>query len=291
MARVKFLDWISDRPVLKNLLYMALVSLGIVIVAFFLVRLYGRHGKELELQNIVGENIEVAEQSYRDLRFIAIDSLYQDGQPGGVIIKQDPLPGTKVKPGRKIYVTITSYSREDMMMPKLSNTASSAIKQLERLGMMGNLIFRVDPTCAGAVIRKTINGCRVEEGEKLKAGTMVDLTIAMRDGDSQVLPFVIGMNSNEARQALHSKMFNVGEEHGLRDRNKAIVVRTEPEFTGVNKYPYGTAVEIWYKSSDKVDPEQLKQDFRVDSSKIIREEPAETEVEFEDEGLNDGVIW
>ena len=70
---------------------------------------------------------------------------------------------------------------------------------------------------------------------------------------------------------------NVGEEHfrGVKDKNTAVVYRQEPDYTGVNKYPYGTSVELWYIDANSTDVAKMVQDFKVDSSKIV--DPNEVE--------------
>ena len=48
-----------------------------------------------------------------------------------------------------------------------------------------------------------------------------------------------------------------------------MVYRQEPDYTGVNKYPYGTAVELWYIDVDNTDVNKMVSEFKVDSSKIF----------------------
>ena len=64
---------------------------------------------------------------------------------------------------------------------------------------------------------------------------------------------------------------NVGEEHfrGVKNKRTAVVYRQEPDYTGVNKYPYGTSVELWYIDAENTDVSKMVSEFRVDSSKII----------------------
>ena len=55
----------------------------------------------------------------------------------------------------------------------------------------------------------------------------------------------------------------------------------------MNKYPFGTAIELWYIDASDADVAKMISDFKVDSSKIIPELPdPET---FDDN--NDDDIW
>ena len=80
--------------------------------------------------------------------------------------------------------------------------------------------------------------------------------------------------ADKARRALLQLSFNIGREHfkGVKNRETAVVYRQEPDYTGVNKYPYGTSVELWYIDADDTDVSKMVSSFKVDSSKIVRSE-------------------
>lgn len=48
----------------------------------------------------------------RGYEIVVSDSLYVKGKPGEIIISQIPVPGSQVKRGRKIYVTLTKFQAE-----------------------------------------------------------------------------------------------------------------------------------------------------------------------------------
>lgn len=290
-------DFFDEHPVAKHLLMMLAVSIGIIMIIFMFLRVYARHGRVCEMPEITGLNItEAIDNNPNNLRYVVIDSVYQEGDAGGTILMQDPKAGTQIKPGRKVYVTITSYVAEAMTMPHVSNTASIAISTLENAGLLGKLYFRIDESMAGAVLTRTYKGYEVQEGEKLDPGAHIDLTIAMRSNDAKVMPFLVGKNAIQAHRELHKNMLNVGREHfdGVTERAKAIVVRTEPGYNGVNRLPYGTEIEIWYQSSDRVDANQIAREFKVDSSQIVREEPdsysSSTDDYLADQESHSGII-
>ena len=79
---------------------------------------------------------------------------------------------------------------------------------------------------------------------------------------------------------------NVGREHfnGVKDRQKAVVYRQEPDYTGVTQYPYGTEVELWYRDATADEIDQMIKDFKVDSSKIIINSSPDESILTDDEG-------
>lgn len=277
----------SSHPILLNLLLMVLVSIIIIALVFLGIRIYSRHGKEYVMPELIGSSIDdVSQTDSIGLRYVVIDSVYQDGDAGGTILQQDPKAGTMIKAGRKVYLTITSYSHEDLLMPHTSPTATIAISTLEKMGLLGSLSFVENADEANSVLRLTYNGYDIHEGEKLEPGTRIDVTIACRPGERKILPQVVGKSAADARRELHRNMFNIGKEHykhGV-DHNNAYVLRTEPAYNGINQYTLGTAVEIWYGEQD--DAQQSLRDYQVDSSLIIM--PA---TESEDSPEQNGIVW
>lgn len=264
---------------------MLLVSLAIIIVAFILVKIYSRHGKEYVLPNLVGENIEIVrENDSLGLQFVVIDSIYVAGDDGGRILTQDPEDSTMVKKGRKVYVTITAYAPEDAVMPNLTDGTSlrQAISSLESVGLQGGRLTFVDSPYKD-VLNQTYKGREVAAGQKLPKGAFVDLVVGK--GDKVVygiVPFVLNKNSLKARRDILSASLNVGTEHfsGVKDRSRAVVYRQEPEYTGVSRYELGTSVDLWYCDPESRDVEGMARNFKVDSSKIVNpEEPELPEME------------
>ena len=101
-------------PWLVHVLAMLGISVLLLMLIFFLLRLYARQGQEYELPDVVGTNIEELEANNPiGLDVVVMDSIFRPGEAGGRILTQDPKAGTMVKRGRKLYVTMTAYSPED----------------------------------------------------------------------------------------------------------------------------------------------------------------------------------
>ena len=286
-----------ERPIVKKILMMACISAALLIVIFLILKLYGRVGREFELPDLVGQNIEAVEDDNPlKLRYVVLDSIYEKGDAGGRILSQDPKPNSMVKKGRKIYVTITSYTPEDAQMPDLTDmTVRQAISQLANVGFsVGKLRF-VDSPYRNAVLEQTCKGRVVKPGTKLDRGSVIDLTVGTGTGSGTgVVPFVLGKSPEAARRAVLSASFNIGAEHfnGIQDRSKAVVVRQVPDYTGVSQYNYGYSVELWYQDGTQIDVDKMVEEFRVDSSKIIYlERKSSDNVVYEDDMTDDSWIW
>lgn len=267
-------DFFERHGWLKQVLWTLLASLGICIVILFLIKIYARQGREYVLPDVVGFTTEqVAEDNPLNLRFVVLDSVYRPGEAGGIIIVQSPKAGTKVKKARKIYLTVTSVSPEDVAMPDVQDlTLRQAVNMLERSGLqVGRLDFVQSPY--NVVLAASAEGVRVEKGDMLPMGSRVNLQVGMGDKETtSIVPFVIGKTGSKARADIYRASLNVGREHygGVSDKATAVVVKMEPDYTGVSRYPNGTSVDLWYQDANTVDAAALRKNFKVDSSKILR---------------------
>ena len=261
-------------PWILHVLVMIGISIVILAVAFFFIRLYARQGKEYEMPDYVGKNIaEAMATNEIDLDFVVQDSIFRKDSEGGIILTQDPKGGTMVKSGRKVYVSITAYNADDAIMPELAGlSVRQAVSELYALGLtVGRLTFVEDPY-KNSVVEQTCKGRTLYAGQQIARGSVVDLVVGSGDGTGEnSVPFVIGKTSDKARKDILSVSLNVGEEHfrGVKNKATAVVYRQEPDYTGVNKYPYGTNVELWYIDVDNTDVNKMVSDFKVDSSKIV----------------------
>jgi len=83
----------------------------------------------------------------------------------------------KVKPGRKVYVTVVSNSYEKVPLPDLTDvTLRAATLQLQAYGFQIGRIEQV-PSIGQTVIAIKQNGREIPWGTLLKKGSVVDIVI------------------------------------------------------------------------------------------------------------------
>ena len=260
-------------PWMLHLLIMLGVSLVVLMLVLFFIRIYARQGEEYELPDMVGLNItELQENNPMELDVVVMDSIFRPGEAGGLILTQDPKAGTMVKKGRKLYITMTAYTPEDAVLPEMAGlTVRQAVNELYAEGLVvGKLKFVEDPY-KNNVIDQTRKGKTIYAGQQIERGSVVDLVVGLGDGSGRsVVPFTIGKTADMARRDIVSASLNVGREHysGVKHKQTAVVCRQEPDYTGVSKYPYGTSVDLWFVDADAIDVDRMVREFKVDSSKI-----------------------
>ena len=104
--------------------------------------------------------------------------IFDESKPDGTVVKQEPLPGEKVKYGRKVTLTITTATPRMVKMPQLAGniTLRQAKHILEDSGLVLGTVVETESDSPGLVLGqysektgKTIAaGTEIRQGEKIK---------------------------------------------------------------------------------------------------------------------------
>lgn len=180
-------------PVLINVVIILLVAvLGLAIV-FFSLNIFTRHGEWATVPGI--ENITYTdaikilhENGFRtDIR----DSLYKEDIKPGYVVEQFPKAGSKVKPGRKIFLYINAVHPREMLIDGDSYTPGAALEgyslrqgmaKLEELGFKNINVVTV-PGTSDRIIRLIANGKTVKKMQKVPVNASI--TMEVYDGKLQ----------------------------------------------------------------------------------------------------------
>lgn len=98
---------------------------GMVILFFmitmFSIKRWTYHGEAIEMPDLLGQYVETTDDliEKHNFKLILADSVFIVGKPGGLIINQNPLPGSKVKRNRSVYVTITKTKADEISSSRL----------------------------------------------------------------------------------------------------------------------------------------------------------------------------
>ena len=251
------------KPWLIHTLLAVAASLLIIVVVFLVLKRYGRVGQEYPTPYVVGSFVNELDSTADGItvHYVVIDSVYQSGKRGGYILRQDPDSGSMIKPGRKIYLTVTSHMPDNAVVPDLrSLSVRHAISQLQNVGLRGGrLTFVDDPH--HTVLEQKYKGRTVAPGRRFEKGAMIDLVVGRGTGAGQtIVPYLVGMNPQKARSSILSASLNMGVEHfdGITDMSLAIVYKQSPEYSGRPLSQYGDHIELWYCDKSVVAMEELE---------------------------------
>lgn len=203
----------SKTFLIQVVLAVVFITLVIIGAYFFLIN-YAKTGEAVSVPAL--ENLDIieadAELKQLELNVEIIDSIYQQDKRGGIVVDQNPVEGSMVKKGRKIYLTISRYDIPTVEVPNVLNqTTAIAISKLTRRGFkIGELTSKSDP-CDGCAIGLEFDGKTVDVGSKIPSGSTVNIIVGQQnDGAISLVPALYGLTKDEATALLHQHELNRG---------------------------------------------------------------------------------
>jgi beta-lactam-binding protein with PASTA domain len=170
------------KNLLINLLLAAVASLLALWLIFMGLNFYTRHNESVDVPNVKGEKIETAIEKIENagLRYEIFDSVYSDDFKKNTITEQDPDPGSKVKPGRIIYLTLNSLDVPMVKVPKLTDQSLALTKAMIKSAgfKLGEITYKHDAIGNNLVIEQLHNGDHIPPGKMLQKGSVIDLVVA-----------------------------------------------------------------------------------------------------------------
>lgn len=273
---MNFIQFITTRRFLKHLAYSILLFIVIAWITLTVLRLYTRHNQVAVTPNYVGLMMDQVSslESSKDFELIVVDSIYDYTRKPGSVISQDPLPETKVKPGRAIYLSLVSYMPEQVSMPELIDLSLRRAKALlQTYGLKLGSVRVIPDMAENAVLKVTVGGKVVKPGTPILKGSVIDLIIGSGTGTGlPAIPFLIGKTRESALRELIRLGMKIGEESysGNCDSTNALVYEQNPVYVYGKRIVAGTSFSLSYKSGDDFNFEEYIKNMVIDTI------PAET---------------
>ena len=168
-------------------LLMAIALIG-VIGYFFMhwLTFTTDHGNEItvpDLRKMSEQQVEDAVDEL-NLEYVLLDSVDYNSQfPKHTVVEQDPLPGSKVKVNRKIYIKINSSGFTMVRIPNIiEKTYRQAVPTLKSLGLEEGTISYKPYIGKDMVLEMHWNGKKLNPGDKVFKSSKIDLVL----GDGNV---------------------------------------------------------------------------------------------------------
>lgn len=251
-----------------------LVLVVLFLILFKFLDVFTRHGKELVVPDYYGKTLKEIDsiKSNRQFDFYVVDSLFDEDNKKGAIVIQDPLPGSIVKKGRNIYVTIVATMPEMVIMPDLKDlTVRQAINILESSRLQAGKLIYAPSFDKNAVLEQFYNGDTIHPGDTLLKESLIDLVVGTGDRMYKIpIPFLIGETREEAIYNLNIASFNLGNEFymdSVKDHTARVYMQ-EPMWDSELPYYPGDSIHLWYQSDSLFDFEKYVMIFTMDSLQL-----------------------
>ncbi|WP_369753482.1 PASTA domain-containing protein [Flavobacterium sp. WC2409] len=139
------------------------------------------HGNEIAVPNLSKLTEEQVEEKLDDLDldYVLLDSVdYRNDYPKYSVVQQDPLPGAKVKEGRKVYIKINSSGFSSVKVPDLiEKTYREAVPTLKALGLEEGTITYIPNLGKDMVLEMRYKGRNIKAGDKVLKSSKIDLVL------------------------------------------------------------------------------------------------------------------
>lgn len=139
------------------------------------------HGHEITVPNLAKLTEEQVEDKLDelDLDYVLLDSVdYNKDFPKYSVVEQDPLPGAKVKVGRKVYIKINSSGFSSIKVPDLiQKTYREAVPTLKALGLEEGTITYIPNLGKDMVLEMRFKGRNIKAGDRVLKASKIDLVL------------------------------------------------------------------------------------------------------------------
>lgn len=165
---------------------LAIVAFGIILFAFSQwMASTTNHDVFTEVPSLEGKKLEISKSLLEERNLTLGDVEYKDYDPKfpkEAIVEQNPIPGAKVKAGRKIYVSVNKSEYRLVRIPNLNDkTQRQAESTLTAIGFKIGEITYKPHFAKDAVMGLSHKGNTIKENDKLPYTSVIDLVLG--DGE------------------------------------------------------------------------------------------------------------
>jgi beta-lactam-binding protein with PASTA domain len=245
--------------------HIAVIAVIVALMLFFFFFVYlpttTHHGETIKVPNIKGMKVNEVEAFLEEhnLRFFVSDSSYDAGKEPFAVVLQDPAPGSRVKEGRKIYITYNMKTPPTIKMPSLlEGSVKTAQMTLKSYGLQLGEIRSVPDVAQNSVLKQMVNGKEIPAGAPIAKGSVVDLVVGDGLGNAQFqIPNVVGMPVDEATTLLVGAGLQLGVTQYIPapgGEANGTVLRQRPVASPGSMIRVGELVDIWVAGQEILAP-------------------------------------
>lgn len=250
----------------RFLIHLLLIALFFALVLFLTMqwlKSYTNHGQKLVLPNYIGKSVDEAKNDADDKTFeiIVNDSIHRVGQPGGLILNQNPKGGSIVKENRKIYVMVTKHQADIILSEHLTANLYGQDFHMIR-SRLENQEFkteikdtRYDRGAPNHILEVWYDGKNItdKKGIKIEKGSTISFVLSKNEDGEIEVPDLVCKTLEEATLLLDFSKLSVGEiipYEEIQDQNSAFIYKQAPSSGEGKRITMGSSIKL-YISKDR----------------------------------------
>jgi len=204
-------------------------GLGAAVFNYLLMPRLVRHGATVPVPAVEGLSLADAERACARIRLQIVEDgrTHNSELPAGHVVAQAPPPGTPVKPGRTVRVTL-SLGAQHVIVPDLRGMSErQAALALENAQLVLGRAATVRSGSTGRAVRAS----RPPAGAEAGVGDSIAVLVATGDAvESYLMPDLRNQDLDDVRSLLDARGFKVGQvSYRASSTNPGTVLEHAPE--------------------------------------------------------------
>lgn len=249
--------------IIRNLLICVVLVVVMIAGAILFLNLVTQHNRELVVPDFSNMTVLEAQAaaSQAGMRVEVTDSVFVKRMKKGAVRDQNPSPGSKVKQGRRITLTINALNAKKVTMPNLVGLSlRQALAELQSRGLTPGKLIYVEDLATNNVLRQLRGNREIQPGESIESETVINLVLGLEpDADNGTfVPDLIGKRYLNAVDLVRKQSLNIKTlrfDDSVKDYDdslNAVVYRQTPEVSEI-PVTIGDEVSLYFT----VDPEKV----------------------------------
>lgn len=185
MTLKDFFSFKKNRLFWINIIAMAVVAMAALFVTMSWLDHYTHHGESVQVPDLRTMSAQQAIDKLAEQGLVGTvsDSTYAKGMLPGTVIQHTPLPGSSVKRGRLVYLTVSTSGAPAVNIPDIIN--NSSLREAEaRLKVAGFKLGEPELVPGEAkdwVVGLKSGGRELTIGDKLPEGSTISIMVGAGD--------------------------------------------------------------------------------------------------------------
>jgi beta-lactam-binding protein with PASTA domain len=282
----QFLKFFKTSLILKNLLLAIAMIIGLFMLVMFMLKFYTHHGEAETVPDLRGIRLEEVATMLekQNLHYQIVDSVFKPDQKPGIVIEQVPIPGSKIKKYRDIYLTINAKLPPGIALPDVRDLSlRHAQSLLESMGLKVVGIEYVPSEYTDLVRDIKFLGRVLAPGQTVPAGSRITLVVgrpSTSEDGNQLMPDLMSLSLEQATSTVNSHMLTLGavnydvEPASEQDKANYVVFKQSPAAN--DSVPSGTVITLWL-TKEKGKPASVNEEAVAPApaqTPAVKKEPA-----------------
>jgi len=258
--KVQLPDWLKAGKLWKNIGGAAFLLLFFFLMVNLWLKLYTHHGERYLVGDYTGMELIDASRmaSSKTFQIVIIDSIFRLDMGPGIVLNQNPAPGTGVKRNRKIYLTVTASQPPMVNLPSLAGNYNFEAyeRKLGRIGVQAQILTKEynetleENTIIGVYYKdEKITESDLRVGYAVPQGSTISFVITERFTGKVPIPNLVCRTFATASFLLSSSQLMIGDTIGDYEfLESAYVWRQEPAYIPNQQIPIGTKVDLFLQT-------------------------------------------